>query len=275
MGDYSYISPGWRRDLLRPSASSARSPRRCGSIPATTRIGAPRSRISPIAPPIISTAKPTRRRSSTGGARIASRSDMMSGSVMASSILAGVSIGTGAIIGAGAVVPKDVGPYEIAVGVAAKPIKRRFPAAIAERLMALAWWDWEHERLRLACRISGRSRSRPSWRSMAAEFTANAQRGPKRSIASNGRSVIAVQAGFAAPGPQAAQRRAALAVAVQPFDLGKGEDPRHSRRRIPAPGGPAGRRFRGCVRPAVPIEDRPGPDCRDAAARARRGFRRR
>lgn len=65
-------------------------------------------------------------------------------------ILAGVSIGTGAIIGAGAVVAKDVGPYEIAVGVAAKTIKRRFPEAIAKRLLRLAWWDWEHERLRSA-----------------------------------------------------------------------------------------------------------------------------
>ncbi len=29
-------------------------------------------------------------------------------------------------------------------------IKRRFSEAVAERLMALAWWDWEHERLRQA-----------------------------------------------------------------------------------------------------------------------------
>ncbi|MCX5513189.1 chloramphenicol acetyltransferase [Kaistia algarum] len=65
-------------------------------------------------------------------------------------VLAGVSIGDGAIIGAGAVVSKDVGPYEIAVGVAAKTVKRRFPVSVADRLQALAWWDWEHERLRTA-----------------------------------------------------------------------------------------------------------------------------
>ena len=63
-------------------------------------------------------------------------------------VLAGISIGTGAIIGAGAVVAKDVGPYEIAVGVAARVVKRRFPEATAERLLRLAWWDWDHERLR-------------------------------------------------------------------------------------------------------------------------------
>lgn len=65
-------------------------------------------------------------------------------------VLAGVSIGTGAIIGSGAVVAKDVGPYEIAVGVAARTIKRRFPVEIGDRLMALSWWDWDHESLRLA-----------------------------------------------------------------------------------------------------------------------------
>lgn len=65
-------------------------------------------------------------------------------------VLPGVSIGTGAILGSGAVVTKDVGAYEIAVGVPARAIKRRFEPAIADRLQALGWWDWEHERLRQA-----------------------------------------------------------------------------------------------------------------------------
>lgn len=63
-------------------------------------------------------------------------------------ILAGVSVGHGAIVAAGAVVAKDVGPYEIVGGVPARLIKRRHPPEIAERLIALGWWDWSHEALR-------------------------------------------------------------------------------------------------------------------------------
>jgi phosphonate metabolism protein (transferase hexapeptide repeat family) len=65
-------------------------------------------------------------------------------------VMPGVRIGTGAIVGSGAVVTKDVADFAIAVGVPAKPIRQRFPDAIATRLMDLAWWDWEHSRLRSA-----------------------------------------------------------------------------------------------------------------------------
>jgi phosphonate metabolism protein (transferase hexapeptide repeat family) len=63
-------------------------------------------------------------------------------------ILPGVTIGDGVAVGAGAVVSKDVAPYMIVGGVPARPIRERFPRAIAERLQALAWWDWSHAALR-------------------------------------------------------------------------------------------------------------------------------
>ncbi|MGN6098286.1 MAG: chloramphenicol acetyltransferase [Bosea sp. (in: a-proteobacteria)] len=65
-------------------------------------------------------------------------------------VLAGRSIGTGAVVAGGAVVTKDVPAYTIVAGNPARPIRRRFPEEIADRLQKLAWWDWEHERLREA-----------------------------------------------------------------------------------------------------------------------------
>jgi phosphonate metabolism protein (transferase hexapeptide repeat family) len=62
-------------------------------------------------------------------------------------IMPGVSVGTGAIIGSGAVVTKDIGPYQVAVGVAAKVIKQRFPDNVIERLLETCWWDWDRATL--------------------------------------------------------------------------------------------------------------------------------
>lgn len=65
-------------------------------------------------------------------------------------VLPGRSIGTGAVVAAGAIVTKDVPAYTIVAGNPARPVKRRFPEDIAERLIRLAWWDWNHEALRAA-----------------------------------------------------------------------------------------------------------------------------
>lgn len=62
-------------------------------------------------------------------------------------ILAGVTIGTGAVVGAGAVVTKRVAPYTIVAGVPASPLRHRFPPAVAQALLGIAWWDWSREDL--------------------------------------------------------------------------------------------------------------------------------
>jgi hypothetical protein len=65
-------------------------------------------------------------------------------------VLPGRNIGTGSVIAAGAIVTKEVAPYTIVAGNPARVIKRRFPETIADRLMELQWWDWDHEALRHA-----------------------------------------------------------------------------------------------------------------------------
>ena len=66
----------------------------------------------------------------------------------ASMVKPDVTVGHGAIVASGAIVTKDVAPYTIVAGSPARKMRDRQPSEIAERLIALAWWDWDHERLR-------------------------------------------------------------------------------------------------------------------------------
>ena len=71
-----------------------------------------------------------------------------------------VTLGDGVVVAAGAVVTKDVEPYLIVAGVPAEPLRERLSRGLAERMIALAWWDWDHARLRA---------SLEDFRSMSAE----------------------------------------------------------------------------------------------------------
>ena len=61
-----------------------------------------------------------------------------------------VTVGHGAVVASGAVVTRDVAPYTIVAGVPAVPVRARLAPEVAERVMALGWWDWDHARLRTA-----------------------------------------------------------------------------------------------------------------------------
>lgn len=61
-----------------------------------------------------------------------------------------VTIGHGAVVASGAVVTRDVAPYTIVAGMPAVKLRDRLEPDLAERLIALAWWDWDHPRLRQA-----------------------------------------------------------------------------------------------------------------------------
>lgn len=61
-----------------------------------------------------------------------------------------ITIGHGAIVAAGAVVTKDVPAYTIVSGVPAQPMRPRYSDGIADRMLELAWWDWDHAQLRAA-----------------------------------------------------------------------------------------------------------------------------
>lgn len=64
-------------------------------------------------------------------------------------VLPGSSIATGAVVGAGSVVTKShpVNPYEIVVGAPAQPLQKRFSDTIIEKLLTIAYWNWDRKTL--------------------------------------------------------------------------------------------------------------------------------
>ena len=62
-------------------------------------------------------------------------------------IMPGVHIGDGAIIGARAVVTHEVQSYEIVGGNPARTIRFRFDSVMIDRLLRIAWWHWDVEKI--------------------------------------------------------------------------------------------------------------------------------
>lgn len=63
---------------------------------------------------------------------------------MRAMIMPGVAIGEGAVVASGAIVTRNVAPYTIVAGNPAVPIRQRFPADVAKKLLWLGIYEW-HE----------------------------------------------------------------------------------------------------------------------------------
>ena len=64
-----------------------------------------------------------------------------------STVMSGVKISNGAIVGACSVVTKDVPPFAIVAGNPAKVVKYRFTEEQIEKLLSIAWWNWDEQKI--------------------------------------------------------------------------------------------------------------------------------
>ena len=71
-------------------------------------------------------------------------------------ILPEVTIGDGVVVGAGAVVTSDVPPYAVVVGVPARIIGYRFSDDLIKEMLAIAWWDWDPDKVKRNARLLSR-----------------------------------------------------------------------------------------------------------------------
>ena len=62
-------------------------------------------------------------------------------------VMPGVKIGHGAVVASKSVVVGDVPPYTVVGGNPARPLRQRFPDEIVAELLAIAWWDWDVEKI--------------------------------------------------------------------------------------------------------------------------------
>jgi acetyltransferase-like isoleucine patch superfamily enzyme len=64
-----------------------------------------------------------------------------------STIMSGVTIGDGAVVAGSSHVVKDVEPYTLVGGNPARYIKHRFTPSQIEKLLDIAWWNWEDAKI--------------------------------------------------------------------------------------------------------------------------------
>ena len=64
---------------------------------------------------------------------------------LGATILSGVTIGDGAVLGACSVVTKNVPPYAVVGGNAAKVIRMRFSESEISFLSSIQWWNWSQD----------------------------------------------------------------------------------------------------------------------------------
>lgn len=62
-------------------------------------------------------------------------------------IMPGIKVGNGAIIASASVVTKDVPDYAVVGGNPARVIKKRFDDRTIQKLLEIAWWDWEADKI--------------------------------------------------------------------------------------------------------------------------------
>ncbi|GAB5467531.1 MAG: CatB-related O-acetyltransferase [Rhodospirillales bacterium] len=65
-------------------------------------------------------------------------------------LLPGATLGHGVIVGAGAVVAGEVPDFAIVAGNPARIIRKRFGEAEIARILKIAWWHWESDRIAAA-----------------------------------------------------------------------------------------------------------------------------
>ncbi|MCB9418924.1 MAG: CatB-related O-acetyltransferase [Ardenticatenaceae bacterium] len=63
-------------------------------------------------------------------------------------ILSGVRIGNGAVIAARSVCTRDVPDYAIVAGMPARIIRMRFSESQIDSLLNIAWWNWNHDKVK-------------------------------------------------------------------------------------------------------------------------------